>query len=241
MIAVILSAGAGSRLLPLTEERPKCLVEVGGRSILDWQIDALHAAGVDRIVVVGGYRHAQITAHLRARQPAVPAELIVNPFWSVASSIGSVWEARAYLDRPFCLLNGDTVFEPALLAAMLAHPAPGVSLVVEPLAALVEDDMLVSVADDRVSRVAKNLSPTAATHRSLGIVISSDDGARYRGALDAVITADGGHQAYHHDIVDHLARHDMVTAAIAGSAAWQEIDRPEDIDRWTASHPRSAT
>ena len=91
MRAIIISAGQGTRLLPLTMKAPKCLIEVHGRTILDHQIQALHAAGINEIIVVGGYRVAQIRDHL-ARLAAPPVvRLLINPFWSVASSIGSVW------------------------------------------------------------------------------------------------------------------------------------------------------
>src|SRR3546814_12492201 len=112
MKGIILSAGNGSRLLPLTRDMPKCLVDVDGRSILDWQLRALAEAGVTNAAVVVGYRARRVQAHLDATAPPLPVDLVYNPFWRVASSIGSVWAARDHLDGPFVLTNGDTVFEP---------------------------------------------------------------------------------------------------------------------------------
>jgi NDP-sugar pyrophosphorylase family protein len=84
MKAIILAAGHGSRLLPLTLSTPKCLVQVGGRAILDSQLDAVAAAGFDGAVIVGGYRIDQIAAHLAGRRGDPPTTLLFNPFWSVA-------------------------------------------------------------------------------------------------------------------------------------------------------------
>src|SRR4051812_14747493 len=94
--AIILSAGKGSRLLPLTEDRPKCLIELSGRSLLEWQIDALKANGVGEIVVVTGFRDDLVDAVV-ARHPGT--RTLFNPFYHVADNLGSVWLARAEFDR----------------------------------------------------------------------------------------------------------------------------------------------
>ncbi len=232
MQAVILSAGIGSRLLPLTREIPKCLVEVGGRSILDHQLDALHAAGIERAVIVGGYRYRQIGAHLARARPPVDVRLVFNPFWSVASSIGSVWMARDLLDAPFCLMNGDTVFAAELIAAAVGAPGDGVGLLVEPLRAPVADDMLVTVANGQICAVAKDLPADVATHRSLGLIVSNG-GDGYARALEGVIARPGGLNAFHHAVIAELAGYAPVRAIVAGEGAWQEIDNPEDIVAWT--------
>lgn len=235
MQAVILSAGIGSRLLPLTREIPKCLVEVGGRSILDHQLDALHAAGIEQAVIVGGYRYRQIGAHLARSTPPLPVRLLFNPFWSVASSIGSVWMARDLLDAPFCLMNGDTVFAADLIAAAVRASGEGVGLLVEPLRAAAPDDMLVTVANRQVCAVAKDLPLDVATHRSLGVIVSNG-GDAYARALESVIAHPGGLDAFHHAIIADLATYAPVRAIVAGEGAWQEIDQPEDIAAWAGRH-----
>ena len=236
MKAIILAAGHGSRLLPLTLTTPKCLVEVGGRAILDHQLDAVAAAGFDGAVVVGGYRIDQIAAHLSARDGGVPTELVFNPFWSIANSIGSVWAARAYLDAPFALMNGDTVFDAPILRAAVADPVAGVKLVIEPLAEPGLDDMLVEADGDRIIAVGKHLVGHNATARSLGLIVSTG-GTAYADALRAVIGEEDGIHAYHHAVVRRAAETVGVHALrIAPDARWQEIDRPEDIAQWQHDH-----
>lgn len=232
--AILLAAGLGSRLLPLTAERPKCLIEVGGRTILEHQVEALRAAGVSGITIVGGYRFDQLERFVAERWAADERpELIFNPFYAVASSIGSVWAARARLDGEFCLLNGDTVYDPALVADGLSRLEPGLNLFVEPIAAQEPDDMLVRIAGERVVAVAKDLSPLLAHHRSLGFVAWKGPGAeRYSRALKAVIGEPNGNQAFHHAIIDRIAREDGVHAVSFEGGLWTEIDRPEDIAGW---------
>ena len=229
--AVIVSAGRGSRLLPLTLAIPKCLVQVGGRAILDRQLDAVAAAGIGRAVVVAGYRADQIADHLARTPPALPVELVFNPFWSVASSIASVWAAKAEVARPFALMNGDTVFDDAVIAQALAAAKPGVNLVVEAPRAAEPDDMRVLVEGGRVAAVGKTLA--RATHRSLGLIVSRDrDGGGYAKALRQVIGEEDGLQAFHHDVVARLAETATVHAIVEAAGRFQEIDRPEDIAAW---------
>jgi choline kinase len=233
--AIVLSAGQGSRLLPVTATIPKCLIEVGGQTLLERQLAALAAAGLRRVLVVTGYRHEQVDQALRRPQP-LEVETRFNPFWAVASSIGSVWMARDRLGEPFCLLNGDTLFDPEILAAALSAPGASLGLVVEPVAAASYDDMLVRTENGAVRAVSKDLPEGEATHRSLGLVLAGKDYADYAQALEELMAERNGAGAYHHDIVDRLAKRRVVAAIERAAGFWQEVDRPEDIVVWRAEH-----
>ena len=242
--AILLAAGLGSRLLPLTAERPKCLIEVGGRTILEHQVEALRRAGVGKIVVVGGYRFDQLERFVDDRWAADERpELVFNPFFAVSSSIGSVWAARDHLNGEFCLLNGDTVYDPALVADGLSRLDQGLNLFVEPVTTPESDDMLVRMAGDRVVQVGKDLSPLLAHHRSLGFVAWKGEGAgRYVDALNQVIGGVEGAQSFHHAIVDRIAREEGVHGVAFEGGQWTEIDRPDDIARWGGpSQPPAGT
>ena len=231
MNAVILSAGRGSRLLPLTDEMPKCLVTVGSRAILDHQLHALAQAGAEKAVVVGGYRHDRIADHLEAAPPPLPTELRFNPFWAVSSSIGSVWAVRDLLGDRFCLMNGDTILEPQILSHALSARPASLGLLAERIERPQTDDMLVQERNGSVRAVAKHLDPALATHRSLGVVVAAE-ASGYRDALETVIERPHGIEAYHHDVVAHLAHSGRVELIAEESGAWAEIDRPEDIADW---------
>jgi choline kinase len=228
--AIILSAGQGSRLLPLTADMPKCLIRIEGKAILDHQLDALAQAGVGRVTVVGGYRFDRLAAHVAGRGDGT--ELRLNPFWTVASSISSVWAARDQLSGNFAILNGDTVYSPDLLAQGFAACRAGISLFVQPIDAPDMDDMLVEVEDGMVRAVGKALDPARARYRSLGVIVGQGDEGRYRAALDAVITRESGILNFHHAIIGEIARTDGVRAIMLDRTDWIEIDRPEDIAAW---------
>lgn len=225
--AIILNAGKGSRLLPLTSERPKCLIEFRGKTILDHQIEALLPLDLDEIVIVTGYRGEMITDHVKPYGEKV--RTVANPDWAESSSIASVMAAREFLNSHYMVMNGDTVYDSGILARAAADAKQGTSLLVEPVAENIEDDMLVKVRDDTVMAVAKTLSPEVATHRSLGVIFGRNDGGAYRRMLDDVMACGNGHLQYHHEIINRLAGLQTVHAVVAGDGIWQEIDRPEDL------------
>src|SRR5687767_15431347 len=88
--AIILSAGQGSRLGHLTHDRPKCLIEFNGRSLLDRQLDTLAACGIDDVVVVTGFRDDQIEESLARRVGGPSVKTVFNPFYKVADNPGSL-------------------------------------------------------------------------------------------------------------------------------------------------------
>ena len=97
MKAIILSAGQGSRLLPLTEGRPKCLLPIGPRTLIEWQIWALTQGGVDEISVVVGYHAKDVQALLKKLEgPKLKIRTIYNPFFKLADNLASCWMARAF-------------------------------------------------------------------------------------------------------------------------------------------------
>ncbi|MDQ8756378.1 NTP transferase domain-containing protein [Sphingosinicella sp. LHD-64] len=228
--AILLNAGKGTRLLPLTADRPKCLIEVGGRAIVDHQLDALAAAGVKRRIVVGGYRIDRLADHLAARGDDV--ELRFNPFWAVSSSISSVWAARDLLEGRYAILNGDTVYEPTLISDGLSRIQQGVNLFVEPMVSPVLDEMLVEMEAGLVRQVAKTLNPSRARFHSLGVIASVDDGGVYRAGLDKAMRAENGIQSFHHAIIDDLAKTGPVHGVVIDKGHWVEIDRVEHIAGW---------
>lgn len=228
MRAILLCAGRGSRLDPLTRDQPKCLVEVAGKPILQHQLDALHANGIDDVAVVGGYRMARIRNYVRRVRESV--SLLFNPFWAVSNSIGSVWFARYLLDENFCILNGDTVIDALVLQQALRMAVGGVNLVVERAPSPERDDMRVIVNRGMVGRCCKDLPCDEAQCRSLGIVLCNREGTKaYRAALAELMAEDTGVLHFHHDVVDRLAETGPVHALELDSPRWGEIDTKEDI------------
>ena len=156
MKAIILSAGQGGRLLPLTETLPKCLLSIGDRTILAHQIQSLNQCGISDITVVTGFATGAVETELRELSAAtrVPS-CVFNPFFNVADNLASCWMARHAMTGDFILLNGDTVFEPAVCETLLQAPHAPVSLTIDHKSEYDSDDMKVRLAGTKLLEVGK--------------------------------------------------------------------------------------
>ena len=130
-IGVILAAGMASRLRPLTDERPKCLLTVGTRTLLERTVDALLQAAIKEIVVVTGYRSEMIRQFLTTHYDKESAtfHFIHNADYEHNNNIFSLWLARSVVEgRTFLLLDSDILFDPAIVARMAAQPGTSLAL-----------------------------------------------------------------------------------------------------------------
>ena len=117
--ALLLAAGTGSRLRPLTLDAPKCLTEVGGEPILGRLVNNLRLQGIKRLVVVTGYLDECIHKFLEVNAPDMQVDYVFNPVYSTTNNIYSLWLAREVIEEPFVLVESDLVFEESMLARML--------------------------------------------------------------------------------------------------------------------------
>ena len=125
MKAIILGAGQGKRLLPLTSDRPKSTIQLAGRSMLDWQVEQLTQCGINEIFVVTGFKARVLEdeiAAIREIYPGCKVRSIFNPFYAVADNLVSCWMARQVMDGDFVLINGDTIFHARVLKQLLNNP-----------------------------------------------------------------------------------------------------------------------
>jgi len=117
--ALLLAAGLGSRLAPLTDAAPKCLVAMSGVPILERLVRALDANGFERLVIVTGYKAETLHAYLGERFGGITIEYLLSPLFETTNNIYSLWLARRLIDEPFLLVESDVVFDEPLLAPLL--------------------------------------------------------------------------------------------------------------------------
>ena len=124
MRAIVLAAGRGSRLGPLTEGRPKCLVDVGGRPLLEHTLASLGRAGIDEIGIVTGYAHEQLSGYAVTR--------FHNPLWAATNMVASLACARKWLASGPCVVSyGDIVYAPQA-ARLLAECEDPLAITFDP-------------------------------------------------------------------------------------------------------------
>ncbi|MBL8497141.1 phosphocholine cytidylyltransferase family protein [Nitrosomonas sp. JL21] len=232
--AIILSAGQGRRLLPLTENMPKCLLPVADQPVLARQIDALLAVGINHITVITGFQVALIEALLQERYNDHPdIKALFNPFYEVADNLASCWIARDEMNDSFLLLNGDTVIESALLQKVLNSTPAAITLSVDYKDSYDADDMKVQLGtDDWVQQVSKIVPPQQVNAESIGLLYFREQGAQlFRQAVEEALRHPAELKSWYLSIIDRLAKQHLVHACSVSGFRWCEIDFIEDLAR----------
>jgi len=230
--AIILSAGQGSRLGHLTDDRPKCLIEFGGRTLLDRQLDTLAANAVGEAVVVTGFRDDLVEEALAKRSGGPRVRTVYNPFYKVADNLGSLFMARDELAGDCLVWNGDTLVSDRLMGRVVGNDRQGICVTIDRKPSYDEDDMKVVVAaDGRLEAIGKRISK-GVNGESIGLLAFRGSGAQqFREAIERHIRTAEGTTIWYLRVIHHLAeRSDVWTLDIEGEE-WGEVDFPEDVDR----------
>jgi len=231
MKAIILSAGQGSRLGHLVDDRPKCLIDFNGRSLLDRQLDTLEANGVHEAVVVTGF-HDELVSQAIAKRSAGPnVRTVFNPFYKVADNTGSLYMAREELAGDCLVWNGDTLASTALMAKVVANDCSGICVTIDRKRAYDEDDMKVVEEDGRLKAIGKRLDLARVNAESIGLLAFRAGGAeQFREAIEGAMRTPEGTTIWYLRVINHIAQSvDVWTLDIDGEE-WGEVDFPPDVD-----------
>jgi len=231
MRAIILSAGQGRRLLPLTVEVPKCLLQIGGHSLIERQIAHLMKCGIDQVTVVVGFGADKveqvISGHFRSDQVTT----LYNPFFAVSDNLASCWLARHLMTEDFVLLNGDTLFEPAIFQSLLETPPMPVTLVVDRKPAYDADDMKVMVEGRKLLRVGKTLRPEQSHGESIGMTLFRGDGpGLFADAINRALRHPDALRRWYLSVIDEMAQAGLVWTCPIEGLKWAEIDCLADLE-----------
>ena len=170
MKAIILAAGMASRLRPLTLTTPKSLLKVGERSLLQRSMDALIANGVKEFCIVTGYLHEMIEDFVQKQYAdSIKVTFIYNKVYETTNNIYSLWLARPFAEgEEVLLLDSDLLYDPQIVARVLATDAPNVLTLIRQ--ELGEEEMkVVTDAQGSIKEISKTCNPADAAGESLGI------------------------------------------------------------------------
>lgn len=170
MKALILAAGMASRLRPLTEHTPKCLLKIGDRSLLQRSIDALIEAGIDEFVIVTGYLNQQIIQFVNnCYADRIRVHYIHNALYESTNNIYSLWLARPEVDgKPFLLLDSDLLYDPIIVKKVCQAPEENILTLIRH--ELGEEEMKVVVDHNgAITEISKTCLQQDALGESLGI------------------------------------------------------------------------
>ena len=227
MKAIILSAGQGSRLLPLTESVPKCCLKLDGKPLLHHQIESLAANGMDEIVVVTGFNHQVVEDVVRKIGiQGVSVRTLYNPFYAVSDNLGTTWIARKEMRSPFLLVNGDTLFEESTLAQLLSSERVyPITLAVDRKGQYDDDDMKISADGEQLKRVGKKLNKDIVNGESIGMMIFNRSGAEaFVQKIERLMSSPDGLARWYLSAIDELAVAGIVGISSIQGYDWCEVD-----------------
>jgi len=243
MKAIILSAGQGSRLGHLVDDRPKCLIDFNGRSLLDRQLDTLEANGVHEAVVVSGFHDELVQQAIAARTGGPSVRTVFNPFYKVADNTGSLYMAREELSGDCLVWNGDTLVSKALMAKVVANDCRGICVTVDrKVDGYDDDDMKVVEEDGRLRAIGKRIAERV-NAESIGLLAFRGGGAeQFRQAIEAAMRTPEGTTIWYLRVINHIAQGSEVWTLDIHGEEWGEVDFPPDVDvarelteRWDAA------
>jgi choline kinase len=235
MKGIVLAAGPGRRLQPLTDDLPKTLLPLAdGRTILDLALANLSSVGIEDVVVVTGFAADRVDERRRELEERndVQLELVFNEHAEEWNNAYSLWLARAAFAEGALLVNGDTVHPASVEERLLTARGPGVLLAVDTEKPLGEEEMKVRLAEDgTLQTVSKEVDPQTAEGEYIGVTLIEAEAAEpLAEALETTWRRDPSD--YYEDGFQELVdRGGKVHVAAIGSVEWVEVDNHEDLAR----------
>ena len=239
MIGVILAAGMAKRLRPLTDEKPKCLLEVGGETLLQRTVDAMISAGIKEFVVVTGYRENMIREFLTARYPQYTINFIDNPDYEHNNNIFSLWLAMEKLHgTEVLLMDSDILCDPEAVRRVARKTVPALAMQQHELG---EEEMKIVVdAEGRITEISKTCSPKDAIGESVGIEKMTEEytEAIYQ-ELRKMILDEGLIDIFYERAFERLIPQGHTFEVVDTTDLFSyELDTPEDLEKASAALPK---
>ena len=240
MIGVILAAGMAKRLRPLTDNKPKCLLSVGERTLLERTVDAMHQAGITEFVVVTGYCADQIRQFLTTHyESPFTFRFLHNADYEHNNNIYSLWmSGQAVRGREFLLMDSDILCDPAAVVRIAREPEAALAVNRHELG---EEEMKVVVdGDGRITEISKTCSPQEAMGESVGIEhVTADYSTALFRELDLMIEREALINIFYERAFERLIPqgHTFRVVDTTGYFSY-ELDTPEDFERAQELMPR---
>ena len=239
MIGVILAAGMAKRLRPLTDEKPKCLLEVGGKTLLQRTVDAMISAGVKEFVVVTGYRENMIREFLTIHYSLCTIHYIDNPDFEHNNNIFSLWLAMQKLHgQEVLLMDSDILCDPEAVRRVARKTNPALAMQQHELG---EEEMKIVVDEaGRITEISKTCSPADAIGESVGIekMTPAYTEAIYQ-ELRKMILDEGQIDIFYERAFERLIPQGHTFEVVDTTDLFSyELDTPEDLEKASAALPK---
>ena len=238
MKIIILAAGKGARLMPLTKNTPKPLIDLGnGNTLLEEQMERIIESGViDEVVLVVGYLVGQIEAKVGSfANKNIKIKTIYNPFYDVSNNLVSLWFAKNEMEDDFMITNGDNIFTPDVFSSFVKENGEGIFLSTSVKEKYEEFDMKITLENDLVKMVSRKIDADQIDAESPGLSLIHGEKARriFKRQLEMLIRDEENINKFWLETFNAL--HDNGISVhpweFDGKTKWQEIDFHFDLDK----------
>lgn len=226
MKALILAAGLGTRLKPITDDRPKCLVSVNGKTIIKKQIENLYENGITDITIISGYKSEILEEMVYSEFPRI--NIINSVDYQNTNNMYSSYLAKDIMkNEEFLMMNADVFFDSSIIKALLEFPHP--NAIVTDIGEYNDESMKVIEKNNRLIKISKQIVREEALGNSIDVYkFSKDAGILYFDTCKEYI--EGKHEM---KLWSEVALNDILDKiefkACALNGRWVEIDNHEDL------------
>ncbi|MDO5818784.1 MAG: phosphocholine cytidylyltransferase family protein [Methanobrevibacter sp.] len=245
MIGVILSAGMGTRLMPLTKEIPKTMLEINGMTLLERMIRNCIDAGINKFIVIVGYNMEKVTELCPqiAEKYDIEIKAIANEKYDITNTSVSTYLASKFIEEndldDFVLINGDNVVDPKIISNIVASNNTGMiidnfkELNEESFKLIIDDESFNeerTIANGKINSIGKGLDIPSSTGEFIGVSkVVSDDVAEFNRILESLIEEDP--QNYYDFAFKDLSIIKTIDFVLTNGLKWTEIDDHNDWEK----------
>ena len=216
--------------MPLTSNMAKCCLPLHGISILEWQLSQIAKCDIDEVIVVTGYAFEMVDTIVN-KVTGLNVRTLHNPMYAHTDNLGTCWEAHIEMGEPFVLMNGDTLFEAAILQRLLASDKTyPITLATDTKPHFDLDDMKVITDGERLLKVSKQLNISLVSGESIGLMVFDDAGAlAFVEKLEEMMDKADALKLWYLSAIDQLASGGIVGVCPIDGLSWCEVDDASDF------------
>ena len=236
MKAIILAAGKGERLMPLTSDTPKSLLELENETtLLESQLITINKTVIDKVVIVTGYLTEKIESKVQrySKKYNIDIQIIYNPFFDISNNLLSLWQARHEMESDFIIINGDDIFNDSVLLGLLEHDKNElITMVIDRKETYDEDDMKLIVENGRILEVSKKIPLNEANGESIGMIrVTGEAKGIMVDTMERMVRNKKNMQVFYLAMIQELINQGIVVGYHEiSSKDWAEIDFHPDLE-----------
>jgi len=236
MKAIILAAGKGERLMPLTSDKPKSLLELkNGITLLESQLINIYKSGINKVIIVTGYHTEKIEAkvELFSDKYNIDIKIIYNPFFDISNNLISLWQARHEMASDFIIINGDDIFKESVLSGLIKYDKNEIiTMVIDRKKKYDLDDMKLIIKNKKILRVSKKIPLDEANGESIGMIrVTGEARSIIVDTMETMVRNKKYMDVFYLEMIQKLINKGISVGSYEiSSKDWAEIDFHPDLE-----------